>query len=86
MDFIRGQNTLYFSWDFDYQNMISGPLSCRVFRETGPRSSTKQKKTPSPASLAFMHLILGDNHAVVHIWVQNSRARPASHMKHIDIF
>ena len=34
MDFIKGQNTLYFSWDW-FQNMISGPLSYRDFRETG---------------------------------------------------
>ena len=39
MDFIRGQNTPYFSWDFDrYQNLIPGPLiSYRVFREKGPQ-------------------------------------------------
>ena len=37
MDFIRGQNTLYSSRDW-FQNMITGPLSYRGFRETGPRS------------------------------------------------
>ena len=36
MDFIRGQDIPYFSWDLTFQNMISGPLSYRVFREMGP--------------------------------------------------
>ena len=40
MDFIRGQNTPYFSWKFEFQNMISGPLTYRVFRETGPTRLT----------------------------------------------
>ena len=38
MDFIRGQNTPYFSWDFDLKIWFRGPLSDRDFRETGPRS------------------------------------------------
>ena len=34
MDFIGGQNTPYFSWDFDiHEDMISSPLSYWVFRE-----------------------------------------------------
>ena len=37
MDFIRSQNTPYFSWDFDSKNVIPGPLSYRDFPETGPR-------------------------------------------------
>ena len=38
MDFIGSQNTPYLSWDFDFQSMISGPLSYRIFQETVPRS------------------------------------------------
>ena len=41
MDFIRGQNTPYFSW---FKNMIPGPLSYRDFRETGPRSENGCEK------------------------------------------
>ena len=38
MDFIRGQNTPYFYWDFDFKIWFAGPLSYRDFRETGPCS------------------------------------------------
>ena len=37
MNFIRGQDTPYFSWQIHwFQIMISGPLSYRDFREMGP--------------------------------------------------
>ena len=44
MDFIRGQNRPYFSWDFEFKIWFSGPLSYRVFRETGPRPGRRRHR------------------------------------------
>ena len=60
MDLIRVQNvhTLLFL-RFWFQNLISGPLGYRVFRETGPRELNPTK--PVPEVVEFCPAVWPDN-------------------------